>query len=236
MSFIVAIEGGDGAGKATASDGAVRKLGEAGYSAEVISFPRYASTVGGHALGEFLSGRLPRKVSPKAAAVLYALDRLESVAEIQAALRRSDVIIMDRYIASNLAYQGAKVKPSETEDMMEWTLKMEAGLFKLPRPGLSIYLDTPLELAQELILRKRPREYTERGLDEHEVDLDLQRRVRDNYSAMVDRSLLGPWIRIPTVSHRKLRPAEDIADEIAAAIIGRLEGDQDTSRPISVRA
>lgn len=217
MSFIVAIEGADGAGKATAAAGLVDRLALRGFSAEVISFPRYATTVGGYALGEFLSGRLPRAVSAEAAAVLYALDRLESRTEIESAAKRSEVLVMDRYIASNMAYQAAKVSQSDSERLMEWVIRLETGLFALPKPDLSIYLDTPLEVAQELILRKRPRDYTERNLDEYEGDLDLQRRVRANYAAMVERDLLGPWARIATVAGGSLRAIVDIADEMAVA-------------------
>jgi len=217
VSFIVAIEGADGAGKATAAAGLVDRLALRGFSAEVISFPRYATTVGGYALGEFLSGRLPRAVSAEAAAVLYALDRLESRTEIESAAKRSEVLVMDRYIASNMAYQAAKVSQSDSERLMEWVIRLETGLFALPKPDLSIYLDTPLEVAQELILRKRPRDYTERNLDEYEGDLDLQRRVRANYAAMVERDLLGPWARIATVAGGSLRAIVDIADEMAVA-------------------
>ena len=148
MSLIVAIEGGDGAGKATAAAGLVERLAARGIRAELISFPRYAATVGGHALGEFLSGRMKRAVSPEAAAVLYALDRLESRAELVLAAERSQVLVMDRYIASNMAYQAAKVEEYAAGAMMDWILRIETDLFALPRPDLSIYLDTPLEVAQ----------------------------------------------------------------------------------------
>ncbi|RZM08508.1 MAG: thymidylate kinase, partial [Sphingomonas sp.] len=48
MSFLLAIEGGDGAGKATAAAEVVAQLVAGGTSATVLSFPRYAETLGGH--------------------------------------------------------------------------------------------------------------------------------------------------------------------------------------------
>ena len=51
MSFLLAIEGADGAGKATASALVVEQLRAAGRTADVVSFPRYTETVGGWALG-----------------------------------------------------------------------------------------------------------------------------------------------------------------------------------------
>ena len=102
--------------------------------------------------------------------------------------------------------------------MMRWILKMETDLFALPPPGLSVYLDTPLEIARELILRKRPRDYTDRNYDEHEADIELQRRVRENYAMMVEQDLAGPWLHVRTVRDNELRPVSEIAAEITAAV------------------
>src|SRR5215217_2894060 len=170
MGVIVAIEGADGAGKATAARNVADLLAKAGRTSTVLSFPRYGDTVGGHVLGEFLSGRLPRPVSPEAAAVLYALDRFESRAVILDAAERHEIVVMDRYIASNIAYQAAKVEPDEAQAMIDWIVALETGTFALPRPALSIHLDTPLEVSRELMLRKHKRQYTERSYDEHEAD------------------------------------------------------------------
>ena len=63
MAFLLAIEGADGAGKATVSAAVADLLRGGGRRAEVVSFPRYAETAGGHVLGEYLAGRLPRDVS-----------------------------------------------------------------------------------------------------------------------------------------------------------------------------
>ena len=51
MAFLLAIEGADGAGKATATAAVTERLNAAGLSAAALSFPRYAETVGGWALG-----------------------------------------------------------------------------------------------------------------------------------------------------------------------------------------
>jgi dTMP kinase len=223
MGLIVAIEGGDGAGKATAAAEVVKALGQAGVTTATLAFPRYGDTVGGHVLGEFLSGRIPRLVSAEAAAVLYALDRLESRDATADLAARADVLVLDRYIASNMAYQAAKVAPAESAAMMRWILRMETDLFALPPPDLSVYLDTPLEVARELILRKRPRDYTDRHYDEHEADLELQRRVRENYAMMVADGLAGPWLHVSTVAEGTLRPVADIAGEIVRTVRAKLD-------------
>lgn len=218
-ALLVAIEGGDGAGKATAAANLVALAQAAGRSATVLSFPRYGDTVGGHVLGEFLSGRLPRTMTPKAAAVIYALDRLESAAHLAALAAAHDLVVLDRYIASNIAYQAAKVPPEDVPALIDWIVRLETEQFGLPAPGLTIYLDTPLEVARDLILRKRQRSYTDRSYDEHEADLALQARVRENYAAMAASGVLGRWVTVRTVADGAMRSPAAIAAEIAGEVL-----------------
>lgn len=222
MSFLLAIEGGDGAGKATAAAEVAAQLVAGGTSATVLSFPRYAETLGGHVLGEYLGGRLPHAASPRAAAVLYALDRMESAGAIAAAAASHAVVVFDRYIASNMAYQAAQVGAGEADTLMRWIARLECDQFALPIPDLNVYLDTPADVARGLILRKRKRSYTDDALDAYEADDALQVRVRERYEAMVAEDLLGGWMRVPTVAHDALRPPRDIAQAIVAEALARL--------------
>lgn len=219
--MLVAIEGGDGAGKATAAAEVARQLQAAGRSATVLSFPRYAETAGGWALGEMLAGKLPRVVSPRAAAVLYALDRLESRDVLMAAAGAHDVVVLDRYIASNLVYQASKGAPGDAAALMAWTWTLETDAFALPPPDLSIYLDTPIARARTQIAMKRARSYTDRTFDENEADLGLQARVRDNYSALAAADYAGRWVTVATmaaVAGGAMRTPTDIAAEIVGEI------------------
>jgi dTMP kinase len=203
MSFLLAIEGADGAGKATASALVVEQLRAAGRTADVVSFPRYTETVGGWALGAMLAGTLPRGTSPRAAAVLYALDRM---------------VVFDRYIASNMAYQAAQVPADEADAMMAWIADLETGSFALPKPDLSVYLDTPAAIARGLILKKRKRSYTDDAFDAYEADTGLQDRVRTNYAAMAEVGLLGRWATVSTVADGASRLPAEIAAEIVALL------------------
>ena len=218
MSFLLAIEGGDGAGKATAAAEVARQLRERGRSATVLAFPRYDETVAGWAIGEMLAGRLPREVPPAAAAVLYALDRHESRDVLAAAMAAHEMVVLDRYIASNLVYQGAKAAPDAADPLMRWTWELETGAFGLPPPDLSVYLRTPVAVARELIARKHRRSYTDRAYDENEADAALQARVRDGYAALVTAGWAGSWATVTTVAEGELRSPVAIAAEIVAAV------------------
>lgn len=221
-SLFVAIEGADGAGKATAAANVRDALLARGISATTVSFPRYSETVGGAALGDFLAGRMKVPVTPRAAAVLYAMDRFESVGFVADAAAANDVVVFDRYIASNMVYQAAKVGPEEAARLMDWILRLETETFGVAAPDLNIYLDTPLEVARELMLRKAERSYTDRRYDEHEADLELQASVRRNYEQAAAESLAGPWRVVRTAEDGALRPPADIAAEMVGHVIEML--------------
>lgn len=221
MALLVAIEGADGAGKNTTARRLVDDLAASGRRATLIGFPRYGETVAGVTIGKFLAGELEIQPSPQTAAVLYALDRLEWRPAILAAAEANDVVVFDRYIASNMAYQAAKLPPAEGRAMMTWIRDLEIDQFGLPAPSLSIYLDTPWEMARAMILEKARRSYTDREFDEHEADAALQLRVRANYEAMAAEGLLGPWQVVRASDQGKMRTPEAISAEILTHIAGR---------------
>lgn len=222
---LIAIEGADGAGKATAAAGLVAGLRDQGRKAEVISFPRYGDTMAGKALGDFLAGRTPPPDHPSALAALYALDRFESRATIARATAENDVVVFDRYVASNVAYQAAKVPAAERGGLVQWIIDLETATFGLPRPDLNVYLDTPPEVARRLMTLKGSRSYTDEALDAHEADERLQMNVRDAYSRLVGANggALGRWKRLPTVRAGELLPAAAIVAELLQDAIGLLE-------------
>jgi dTMP kinase len=214
VAILVAIEGADGAGKATTARTLAEAIVASGRSATVIAFPQYGNTVGGVTIGRFLAGELPVPVTPHAAAVLYALDRFEWRAAILEAAATHDVVVFDRYIASNMAYQGAKLEGGEARAIMEWIAALETGQFALPVPTVSVYLDTPWEMARAMILQKAQRSYTDRSFDEHEADAALQLKVRNNYEAIAAAGLLGPWAIVRASNDGAMRPPAEIAAEI----------------------
>lgn len=214
MGIIVAIEGADGVGKNTTSRLLCETLQAAGKTAVVIGFPRYGETVAGVTIGRYLAGEMPVPMTPHAAATLYALDRFEWRDEILKAVEAHDVLIFDRYVASNMAYQGARAPAEESAALMAWILALETGQFALPAPALSIYLNTPWDLARSLILQKAERSYTSKSFDEYEADVALQQRVRANYESIVAADMLGPWQIVHASTDGAMRPPADIVGDI----------------------
>jgi dTMP kinase len=102
---LITIEGLDGAGKSTLAESLQRELASRGVRAELLREP------GGVELSERIrelvkDPSLP--VAPRAEALLYAAARAQLVAErLQPLLEEGAVVLLDRFVDSSLAYQGA---------------------------------------------------------------------------------------------------------------------------------
>ncbi len=185
MGKFIVIEGTDGAGKATHLKLAVEKLRAAGRNIEVVDFPQYGKKSAGP-VEEYLNGKYGAAdaVSPYAASILYAADRFDASFQMRAALEGGTLVLANRYVSSNFAYQGAKIADkSERQKFLFWLEELEYGTLKLPRPDLVIFLHVPAEISFELVEKKAQRDYLENGKkrDIHETDLAYQKSVEQAY-------------------------------------------------------
>jgi len=214
-ALLVAFEGIDGSGKGTQARRLQEHLTAQGRKATLISFPRYEETLFGQAVGEFLNGRFGTldEVDPFLVSLLYAGDRFESRGLLTDALAENDVVVLDRYVASNIAHQGAKRDGDARGELIDRIQKIEYGLYQLPHPNLVLLLDLPVAEAQKLIAVKTARSYTDRKADLQEADADYLQRVRDVYLSLADNH--PDWCRIDSVRGDALRTVEEIAEEIA---------------------
>jgi dTMP kinase len=104
--FFLAIEGLDGAGKTTLALNLQTALLERGRAAVVFKEPTHGAI--GQRIRELTRDGRPAWLTPEAELELFVTDRASDVANhIQPALAAGQVVILDRYIISNLAYQGA---------------------------------------------------------------------------------------------------------------------------------
>src|SRR3989338_100393 len=127
MSKFIVIEGTDGAGKTTHLQLIVDKLRTEGKEVEVMDFPQYGQKSAGP-VEEYLNGKYgdAQAVSPYAAALLYAVDRFDASYKIKAALEAGKIVLSNRYVSSNFAYQGAKIAdPEKRQKLLYWIEELE---------------------------------------------------------------------------------------------------------------
>jgi dTMP kinase len=102
---LITIEGLDGAGKSTLAAGLLRELTAKGRRVELLREP------GGVDISERLRALVKDpalSISPRAEALLYAAARAQLVAEkVEPLLAGGTWVLLDRFVDSSLAYQGA---------------------------------------------------------------------------------------------------------------------------------
>lgn len=191
------LEGLDGAGKSTQITKLRDMFRAKGVESEYLHFPRFDAPVYGELIARFLRGDLGsvESVNPYLVALLYAGDRADAATTIRQWLGDGKVVIVDRYVYSNIGYQCAKIADSkERNTLREWILHTEFEEFGIPKPDLSLFLDVPFAFTERKLTEVREgedREYLQGGKDIHEASLDLQRRVREVYleSALLNEDL-----------------------------------------------
>ena len=219
--FIV-LEGIDGSGKRTQLEMIARAFSARGVAFTPVSFPRYDGFFG-KLVARFLNGEFGplESVDAHFSALLYAEDRRESRPALESDLAAGKALLADRYIASNLAHQGARVPPAKRREFLAWLKELEYRLFALPAEDLVIYLRVPAEEAHRLVGEKAKRQYTELRRDLQEADLQHLRAASDVYDELARQP---NWVKIECYDEQTgaLRAPEEIHKEILAAIEARV--------------
>lgn len=196
MKFIV-IEGLDGSGKSTQLKLLKNYLDDHNIRFQYLHFPRTDSRIFGDLVARFLRGELGdiNHVNPYLIALIYAGDRNDAKQLIEKWLNEDYLVVVDRYVFSNIAFQCAKINnQDERNKLSEWIKDLEYNYYQIPKPALNIFLNVPFEFTMQNLTNQRDgadRDYLKGKEDIHEKDIDFQRRVQDVYihEATTDNSL-----------------------------------------------
>ncbi|HEY9305336.1 MAG TPA: dTMP kinase [Mycobacterium sp.] len=192
--MLIAIEGVDGAGKRTLSQGLRAAFEAGGRSVATLSFPRYGQSAAADVAAEALHGQHGDLASSVyAMAMLFALDRAGAVDQIQALCGDYDVVIMDRYVASNAAYSAARLHQDADGEVVGWVQQMEYQRLQLPAPDWQVLLGVSTELAGQRA-RQRAREDASRPRDAYERDDELQQNTGAVYAGLAAAGFGGRWL------------------------------------------
>jgi dTMP kinase len=191
---LIAIEGVDGAGKRTLSQGLCAAFEDAGQRVATLAFPRYGQSVAADVAAEALHGQHGDLASSVyAMAMLFALDRAGAAAQIRELCDDHDVVILDRYVASNAAYSAARLHQDADGEVVGWVYQMEYHRLQLPAPDWQVLLGVSTELASQRA-RNRARQDASRSRDAYERDNELQQRTGAVYSALAAAGWGGRWL------------------------------------------
>jgi dTMP kinase len=170
--LLLALEGGEGAGKSTQARLLAIWLRDQGY--DVVATHEPGATKVGMRLRALLLDTAHTGLSPRAETLMYAADRAEHVASvILPALERGAIVVTDRYVDSSLAYQGSgrSLPVGDVAHLNQWAT---GGI----QPNLTILLD----LSPVAGLGRR-----ERSADRLEAEPnDFHQRVRAGFLALAD--------------------------------------------------
>ena len=192
--MLIAIEGVDGAGKRTLSKGLVDAFQAAGMSVATLAFPRYGQSVTADIAAEALHGEHGDLASSAyAMAMLFALDRAGAVGEIAALGRDHDVVLLDRYVASNAAYSAARLREDAAGPAVGWVHELEYRRLRLPPPDWQVLLAVSTELAARRAIHRAEQE-PGRARDSYERDDGLQQRTGAVYAELAAAGWGGRWL------------------------------------------
>jgi dTMP kinase len=208
---LVVIEGLDGAGKRTLADALSAALTAQHASVARMAFPRYDADVHADLVRDALYGRLGDLAdSVHGMAVLFALDRRGAAEELRALRHRHDVVLLDRYVASNAAYGAARLHEDAAGPFVEWVRGMEVDRFGVPVPDAQLLLRVPTCVAAA---RAQRRAEVERAKDCYETDRGLQARCAAVYDGLAAGAWLAPWSVVDGA-------AELAPHDVAAQLLG----------------
>jgi len=219
---LIALEGIDGSGKSTQLGMLVRALQARNLPVAQYSFPRYDHFFGKQ-VARFLNGKFGpmASVDPHFSALLYAGDRWQAKPEIEADLQAGSIVVADRYVASNLAHQTARMTRAFRKDFLDWLRELEYKVYGLPVEDLVVYLRVPAEYAHRLAGLRRDRGYTKLDRDLAEGDLKHLEAASEAYDYLAQQP---NWLRVECYesSKRLLRTPKQIHDEVIAAVERRI--------------
>ena len=216
---LIVFEGTDCSGKSTQINLLIEMLKSSGKTVTTLDFPNY-STPTGKVVRRYLDGEFgeANSIPAKVASVFFAEDRFASKPIIENALKNFDVVILDRYVESNMGHQGGKIRDAEKrKEFYEWETNLEYGNFNLPKPDAVIFLYMPAAVSAELLKNRTRKSEFHPGaekLDGHEGNPEHMINAAEAYLQLAN---LYNWVKIecaPNETMSSLKTPDEIHKEI----------------------
>jgi len=174
---LVAIEGIDGSGSEEQTSRLIKYLKKQGIPCELFTYPDYSNPMG-KAIHDWLHSK--DHIPVEGLFLIYAGDMIKDIQKIKSCLREGKTVVLDRYFATTIAYQGTQGFPRDK------ALRF-AELFGMPEPDISIYLKISAETSME---RKKGEK---ENLDRNEANKEFLSKVSESFDELVKDSVFGSW-------------------------------------------
>ena len=222
--MLIVIEGLDASGKETQTNLLYENLKKTHNNVRKISFPDYSSPsstlVKMYLNGDF--GKNAEDVNPYIASTFFAADRYASYKrDWEKDYRNGCIILADRYVTANMLHQASKLPDTvEKEKFLSWLFDYEYGLYGLPQPDISFFLNMPPAVSRQL-MKKRVNKFTsQKEKDIHEKDSRYLEKSYENALFVTERY---GFIEINCVDGcGRLRTVEEIQQELLAHVNNKL--------------
>jgi dTMP kinase len=219
MGKLIAIDGVDASGKQTQTTLLLSRLEKEGREVKMVSFPAYdkpsSILVKMYLNGEF--GENPSDVNAYATSTLFAADRFATYrTDWGTDYNRGTIILADRYVSSNLIHQASKINDTdEKEKFLMWLDDLEYGIYNLPRPDVTIFLDMPPEYGAELMSGRLNKSNGDDKKDIHESDFSYLEKSYENAMFVAKKF---NWKRISCIKDGQIRSVDEIHEDIYSIV------------------
>ena len=194
--LLVCFEGIDGAGKRTQAELLGKWLQQEGFATKNYSYPDYEG-VYGKIIRDYLNKKIEMGVGEFF--FLQMLDKVKDAIRITGERNAGMVVIADRYVDSQVAYQSAGGFNYEAA-------KKIIGLSGMPVPDIVFYIDVTIEISMK-------RKASQKGdLDRHESFAAYLKKVKEYYD-MIYKEKHNTWVKIDSA-----KDIDSVHEEVVAAV------------------
>lgn len=181
--MIIVFEGLDGSGKETQTKLIEKRLNDIGIKTVRIGFPNYSNKYSIF-VKEYLNGNFGSNLNPYLISTFFGLDRFGVYKnEMIRYIKQGYIIVCDRYIYSNLIYQGSLINNVEDRNkFFEWVLYFEYGICGLPKEDMTFFMDLSIDINLDIIKKRCNKDIYEKDYDFMIKCYKTAKHLRDKYN------------------------------------------------------
>ena len=143
------------------------------------------------------------------------LEKLYNIDKIRELINNGTNVILDRYVYSNMAFQGSKMNDDlERIEFFKWIEKLEFEHLELPRTDINIFLHMPTEKTVELLSKRSEK------MDGNESDKKYLEKCEQTYFLIAKKY---DFKTIECVLNDNIKSIEQISDELYEFILRSLK-------------